>query len=82
MQKGTNLASVTLEFTQEGNTNGTTEESETLEVSLESPLFIDTDGHYFVIRTSSGWSFDDVEELTEIINKCNEVGKVFLRGNE
>jgi len=79
---GINLSKIHLEFSQEGNTNGTTEEYEELDVTLESPLFIDTDGHYFVIKTKTGWSFDSIEELAELLKKCNEVGRIFFKGSE
>lgn len=75
-----NLSKITLNFSQEGNTNGTTQEYEELDITLESPLFIDTDGHYFVFRTETGWSFDGVEEITQLLEKCNEVGKIFFKG--
>lgn len=79
---GINLSKIHLEFSQEGNTNGTTEEYEELDVTLESPLFIDTDGHYLVIKTKTGWSFDEIEDLTELLEKCNQVGKIFFKGSE
>lgn len=63
------LSKVIFEFFQEGNTDGTTEESEVLTVEMQSCLdSLDQGRGYMVLRTNSGWSFDSVSELTDIIN--------------
>lgn len=65
------LSKVTFEFSQEGNTNGTTEECEELDIIVDSPCFINRqDGSYVVLKTKTGWSIDNSKELTDIIDKC------------
>ena len=63
------LHSVTATFSQEGNTNGTTAEYEELEVTLESAAVIDEDGHYVVLKSNTGWSFDSIDELKYLIER-------------
>lgn len=62
------LAEVTFGFYQDGNTLGTTEEYEKLEVTVESQVGDVTDGPFFVIRTK-GWSVDGVFELDDLFKR-------------
>jgi hypothetical protein len=63
-------------FGQEGNTNGTTDEFETITIECESSLGIDNDeGCYYVLRTE-GWSIDNVNELQELFDRINKVIKI------
>jgi hypothetical protein len=62
------LHKVTYEFTQDGNTLGTTEKVESLEITHEAPLFLET-GHFIVIRTT-GWSIDTPGELYDLLREC------------
>lgn len=55
-------------FVQDGNTLGTTEEAEVLQISLETQLPGDTP--FVVIKSETGWSVDDMSELTKIVDKC------------
>jgi len=61
-------------FGQEGNTNGSTDTYEELTIECESGLGIDNDeGCYYVLKTESGWSIDNVNDLQELfdrISKC------------
>ena len=60
-------------FNQEGNTNGTTDDIETLTIECESSLGIDNDeGCYYVLRTE-GWSIDNVNELQYLLDRINKV---------
>ena len=60
-------------FTQEGNTNGSTDEYEDLTILCESPLGIDNDKDcYYVLKTETGWSMDNVNELQELFNRINK----------
>ena len=65
------IMNVKCTFTQEGNTLGTTEEYEELEISLEFQLS-EKQGPFYVIKTD-GWSFDDISELKEMIDKVERV---------
>ena len=54
-------------FVQDGNTMGTTEKFETLTVELETQL---PGEDPFIVLKTTGWSIDDMEDLTELVNKC------------
>ena len=61
-------------FTQEGNTNGSTDEYEDLTILCESPLGIDNDEDcYYVLKTETGWSMDNVNELQELFNRIDKI---------
>ena len=57
------LYKANFEFTQQENSNDTTEEIETLSIDCES---VGTHEFFFVLKTDSGWSIDDVKELQEL----------------
>jgi hypothetical protein len=64
------------EFSQEGNTNGTTSDYEDLTISCEASLGIDNDnGCFYVLKTKTGWSIDGVEELQELFDRIQTVIK-------
>lgn len=65
---------LTCQFTQEGNTLGTTDNIEEISISLETQL--PGEEPFIVIKTTTGWSFDNIEELTDLIKKCLCVTKV------
>lgn len=53
---------------------GTTNMYEQLTVEVESQLGdISNNGEFYVLRTETGWSFDDASELMEIIKKVKNV---------
>lgn len=67
------LSKVKFEFLQDGNTCGTTSETEELTIELESSSIIDgPDDCFIVLRTTTGWSIDNIEELSELIEKCKK----------
>jgi hypothetical protein len=61
-------------FTQEGNTDGTTDDVEELIVEVEG-LDILGDGGYIVLRTSTGWSINEREDLNYIFEQVKRVTK-------
>ena len=63
---------VRVEFCQEGNTIGTTTPYEDIEISLEFQSGED-DGSFYVIKTESGWSIDDVQDLKELFKRCKKI---------
>lgn len=68
------LNKITYNFTQEGNTDGTTNEFEELIVEVEGPVgSILEEGGYLVLRTPTGWSINNLEELTDLL-KIVEAG--------
>lgn len=56
-------------FTQEGNTEGTTNEFE--EITIDYEIIAD-EGGFFVLRTE-GWSIDNVEELSELLDRIKKI---------
>ena len=70
------LEKCVFEFSQEGNTNGTTSEYEDLTISCESSLGIDHEGGcFYVLKSESGWSIDSVNELQELFDRIKKVIK-------
>ena len=65
------VSGVKVSFEQEGNTLGTTSEYEDVDIFLE---FQGTkeEGPFFVIKTE-GWSFDDLSELEDLINRAKKI---------
>jgi len=59
-------------FVQDGNTLGSTEEVEVLEISLQTQL--PGEMPFFVLRTN-GWSINDAGELAVLITKCEKFFK-------
>jgi hypothetical protein len=71
-----NLQKCSFTFTQEGNCNQTTDEYEELIIECESSLGIDNDeGCFYVLKTNTGWSIDDVNDLRELITRIKKVIK-------
>lgn len=73
------LERVIFEFTQEGNTDGTTGlpetdgwEELTIEVQSATESLLKGPG-YFVLRTRTGWSINDYQELASLINHVDNV---------
>jgi hypothetical protein len=65
------LSHVMVRFVQEGNTCGTTDDVETLDVELEFQLS-ESDGPFFVIRTP-GWSFDEPTDIAKLIRRVMQI---------
>jgi len=65
------LSRVMVRFVQEGNTAGTTDDVETLDIELEFQLCED-DGPFFVIRTA-GWSFDEPTDIAKLIRRVMQI---------
>jgi hypothetical protein len=74
---GPDISRVSFEFTQDPNTLGTTDASgcgsEYLTVECEYQL--PGEEPFFVIRTTSGWSFDDPEALLVLLNSVKDAEK-------
>ena len=61
---------VLFEFFQEGNTMGTTAETERLSIVLQDATL---DGEFFYeLKSETGWSMDDPQELKDILNRCHK----------
>jgi len=64
------LHKASVSFGQEGNTDGTTGEYESITIDYE--VVDENEGGYFVIRTK-GWSVDSIEELEELFNRIRKI---------
>lgn len=70
------LCKITYEFYQDGNTDGTTAETEELIIEVESIGDIEKNGGYFVLKTPTGWSIEDSDELVDIIKRVKRGVKI------
>ena len=62
------LSEAKIQLVQDGNTLGTTDETETLNISFENQL--PGDETFMVLRTS-GWSMNDASDLTKILEQVH-----------
>jgi hypothetical protein len=61
-------------FEQESNCNGSTGDYENLTIECESSLGIDFDkGCYYVLKSDTGWSIDNVNDLQILFDRINKV---------
>jgi hypothetical protein len=67
------LEKVVFTYTQDGNGNGTTAEYEELEIRVEASLCNINDDHFFVLKSSTGWSVDNIEELVYLVEHTKKV---------
>ena len=68
------LTEVKFTFIQDGNTNGTTENDESLEVTMESVIgSLDEEKGFYVLRTTTGWSINDINDLELIFNQMKNI---------
>lgn len=72
------LVGVNFNFTQEGNTLGSTNGMEVMDVSLEYQLDSES-GPFFVLRTETGWSFDDKEDIAKLLDYCVSAHHNFIK---
>lgn len=69
----TKLERCSFTFSQDGNCNGTTDEYEELIIECESSLGIDNDeGCFYVLKTTTGWSIDSIDELQQLFNRIQK----------
>ena len=67
----TQLTKAMVEFVQAGNTLGTTDETEILNISFENHL--PGDETFIVIRSTTGWSMDEASDLSKILEQVHKV---------
>lgn len=65
------LAAATVQLFQDGNTLGTTEETEILDISFEKQL--PEDETFIVIRSTTGWSMNEASDLSKILQQVHKV---------
>ena len=72
----TKLERCSFTFSQEGNGNGTTDEYEELIIECEASLGIDNDeGCFYVLKTTTGWSVDSIDEMQQLFNRIQKAIK-------
>jgi hypothetical protein len=79
MSERPKLEKCSFTFCQDGNTNGTTEDTEQITIECDSPLGIDNDGGCFYVLRTEGWSIDDENDLQELFDR---IQKVIQGGNK
>jgi len=65
------ISNVKVSFIQEGNTLGTTEAYEYIEICLEFPSS-ESDGPFIVFKTN-GWSINDSTEIYDLIDRTKSI---------
>ena len=64
------LDKIIYQFTQDGNTMGSTDDVEEITIECESSTGnLDSDDQFYVIRTSTGWSIDNAQEFVDLLNR-------------
>ena len=66
----TQLTKAMVEFVQAGNTLGTTDETEILNISFENQL--PGDETFMVIRSTTGWSMNEAADLSQILEQVHK----------
>lgn len=68
------LEKASFEFSQEGNCINGTDHIEILTIECESSLGIDNDGGcFYVLKSETGWSIDNVQDLQKLFDRINKV---------
>jgi hypothetical protein len=69
------MCKASFEFYQEGNTDGTTDETE--EIKIECMGIGDiTEGCYYVLKSDTGWSVNSPDELKELLERVDKMIKL------
>jgi len=74
MSEQATLHKASFEFYQEGNSDGTTDETEELRVECAGIGDLQ-EGCYYVLRTQTGWSINDPEELNQLLKRVDNMIK-------
>ena len=73
------ISSAHFHFVQDGNTMGTTEELEILDVHLEYQMPEERKGDdaFIVLKSQGGWSINEPDDLNRLLKSCvRAVGQV------
>lgn len=66
-EKRPEIWKVSVEFSQDGNTLGTTDENEELKIDLEFQLG-EAGGPFYVLTSKTGWSINDTDEIQKLMD--------------
>jgi hypothetical protein len=72
MENKPELQTVSVTFSQPGNTAGTTAEYETIQINLEFQLG-EEEGPFIVLKSKTGWSIDEPDDLINLINRAKKI---------
>jgi hypothetical protein len=64
------LSEAKVQFTQDGNTLGSTDDAEILDISFENQL--PGDETFMVLRSSTGWSMHSASDLVSILDVAHK----------
>jgi hypothetical protein len=64
------LSEAKIQLVQDGNTLGTTDETEILDISFENQL--PGEETFMVLRTSTGWSMNSASDLTQVLEQVHK----------
>jgi hypothetical protein len=68
------LTEVKYTFIQDGNTNGTTETDESLDITMESVIgSLDEEKGFYVLRTTTGWSVNEVNDFIKLFDQMKNI---------
>ena len=65
-EKRPQICKISIEFFQDGNTLGTTDEYENLTIDLEFQSG-EMEGPFYVLKTT-GWSIDEISEIQKLVD--------------
>jgi hypothetical protein len=68
------LSEAKAQFTQDGNTLGSTDDTEILDISFENQL--PGDETFMVLRSTTGWSINYASDLTNILERVHKAIEV------
>ena len=74
MENKPTLHEAIFKFYQDGNTNGSTAETEEIEITIESVIdSLDKIGGFYTIRTITGWSINDLDDMKNIFEQIKNI---------
>ena len=69
------LYNATFRFYQEGNTDGTTADTEELDITCMGIGDL-KEGCYYVLKSDTGWSVDGPEEMKQLLERVDKMMKI------
>ena len=74
MENKPTLHEAIFKFYQDGNTNGSTAETEEIEITIESVIdSLDKIGGFYTIRSTTGFSINDISDLEDMFDQIKNI---------
>ena len=67
-----------IELSQDGNTDGTTGDSESLTIEIEG-MWMDESGRGFAVLRTEGWSINDSAEMAQVIDAVQDAAEALTQ---